>query len=274
MSEVERFNTTPLIQHEQFAALDPIVVNAMGILQRSHASGDLAVQLSVRGFGGAAYLRSGERLVFSPGLPGPDEVTLFREDYYRWGFSDAEIDSGISVLYDDEHPRQGRHIFVSGLFSPDAPVHTVRLLGEDDAHVDSTLDREEVAAIGRLTFLSQLVGYVSESYPDQPNGESAVNAFIEELVARNPAIDRDFLRTMFWGWNRPGSGQVHNMSPTIVIGMTRFSDIIDEYRSPANDTDMRSHALVQSGQYIRRILGALGRITGDEGVAPLAIEAA
>ena len=53
---------------------------------------------------------------------------------------------------------------------------------------------------------------------------------------------------MFWGWSRPGSSQVTNMLPTIVAGITRiFSDVVDEYRSPEIDSDMKSRELVENG---------------------------
>lgn len=265
--------------------LAPFVIRAVDELRQSHFGGDLPVQTRTHGFGGTAYLRSGDRLQFHDTPPGLSYHELDRANRRGQGFSDEDINSGISSIISrpgTSNEVTGR-VFIAGLLDDSRPG--VRVLREqaDGQCIDSDLRREEKTAIVRLAFISQLIGYVSDRYDDIDSGYDAANAFIDDLETEGN-LDGNYLKNMLSAVPLPGRKPQQLTTPTIARELTRFDDLITNYRwriTKINDHYSSSELveslrLVQKGEYFSRVITSLGfdnrGLESAETASPLAIE--
>jgi hypothetical protein len=132
----------------------------------------------------------------------------------------------------------------------------------DRSLAQSTLLPEEQAIIVRIAFLTELVGYVSGRYAELDRFD-AVRAFVADLQREASSLDGNVLRSMFHGTSLPGEATAHNMHPTLVVGMTRFDELIQRHRrymqgERLGDADTAQRSLIAQGAYLPLILQSLG----------------
>lgn len=209
-------------------------------------------------------------LDFTDGLPDDTGTELNRDHWLAVGFTDDEIASGISILAtrSREEGAITDRVFVSGLLSPEPGIRVMRQQ-RDGQFTDSALDAAEKSAIVRLAFLSQLVGYISDRYAAE-TPYRAVNAFITELESSR-GLQGDMLRNMFHAHPLRGLPPQQLTPPTLVEDLTRFDELIGNYRQRLDPKQTGLHSgstyeasrLVDSGEYFTRVITSLGLATDE-----------
>jgi hypothetical protein len=272
MSEFSKQEHTPLssVSHEldQPAAelLPKSLVKAMELLQEAHFQNGLAVQVGASGYGGLGHVgESGEKLEFRPGDLGDDEIR--REHLIGLGLTQRDLDAGVSFLLGSSITNaKTRHLFISGLFDPDH----FRVLRQqpDGKFIDSQLDQIERETILRISFLSQLVGFISARYPEI-NAYEAVKVFVQDLLASSETLDPDLMESMIYGWALPHVDRRHNMNPTLVCGVYKLDSLVNKFRTDPYDKNNPQHKLIEEGEYFTRVVQTLGEPRSFKSAAEL-----